>query len=624
MDNFALEALIREITPALLQKRIQKIKRRGETGFALGLRSRTNEFLIISLEQSSPTVFLADEAASPQREASDWLLTLRKYLIGGKILNLHKEFSERKVLIEVESYRHSPLPKKLFLVLELIPAKTNALLLHENQGVIASFYPGSTYSRRGVGASEARPRSSQAIDRISEVDFHQWVQDSDSLGNGYPGASRLEQTSGAREPLAVFRSKSAQTPIRPAGMSRYFVEEISCVDCQDPGSMWERFQMMLKRVREGPYVPQLYFLRGRRETSTGPEHLEESSTRGGATQLLVSPFPLHSLRGVEHAEFPSLNAAAAKAYQIGASNAPLLASQKSQLSQVDALLRKKKRLLKNLQDDLRKVEGTETYKKYADLLYAYPGKSPPGHNGVRLIDLFDSDQREIEVPLDPRLSSIQNAVRYSKLYQKARRSIPLIAARIRKTEHEIKILADQKQSVVAATTLEGLRAAVSASRDAPLVRGKMGKSSKTGLTTGQETTSHSKVASDSLVRKTAKSFVSSDGLTILVGKSSKDNDTLTLKIAQSDDFWFHVSDYGGSHVVLKNPQKLAVPPRQSLLEAAQLAAYFSQARNASKVEVHYTQRKFVSKPRGAKAGLVRLRDYKSVSVRPELLSPHPA
>src|SRR5206468_11984311 len=119
-------------------------------------------------EQASPTVLLANEAASPQREASDWLLTLRKYLIGGKILNLHKEFSERKVLIEVERYRHSCQPEKLFLALELIPPKTNALLLHENQDVIASFYPGSTYFRRGVGPSEGRPRSSQVADRTSE------------------------------------------------------------------------------------------------------------------------------------------------------------------------------------------------------------------------------------------------------------------------------------------------------------------------------------------------------------------------------------------------------------------------------------------------------------------------
>ena len=116
----------------------------------------------------------------------------------------------------------------------------------------------------------------------------------------------------------------------------------------------------------------------------------------------------------------------------------------------------------------------------------------------------------------------------------------------------------------------------------------------------------------------AKSFVSSEGLEILVGRSSKDNDVLTLKIARNDDFWLHVAGYGGSHVVLRNPAKLPIAPKQSLLEAAQLAAYFSQARNAPKVEIHYTQKRFVSKPRGAKPGLVRLKEYNSILARPQL------
>src|SRR5262245_7556248 len=141
MDNFTLEALVREISPSLLHKQIQKIKPLGETGFALGLRSKTNEFLMIPLERPCPTLFVTDRLASSQREASDWLLTLRKYLMGGKILSLRKEFSERTVLVELENYRRMLSPVRLSLVLELTPAKANAWLLNENREVMASFYP---------------------------------------------------------------------------------------------------------------------------------------------------------------------------------------------------------------------------------------------------------------------------------------------------------------------------------------------------------------------------------------------------------------------------------------------------------------------------------------------------
>lgn len=619
MDNFALEALIREITPTLLQTRIQKIKRIGETGFALGLRPRTNESLVVSLEQSYPTVFLSDTTTSPPAEASDWLLTLRKYVLGGKILSLQKEFSERKVFFELEKYRHS-VPEKLFLALELIPAKTNAFLLNQNQEVLASFYPGSTYSRR-PGAPETHPQASWAIDRITEANFHQWIQASRSLDNGSVRPTQAEQI-GSYQPAAVFRSQSARHQTKLAGMSRYFVQEILCDGSRNPESIWERFQMLLKRVRQGPYLPQIYYLKDRQDSSAAQEPKEGSKCRG-ATRPFVSPFPLDSLSGVEHAQFPSLNAAATKAYEINASNASLRAGQNSQLSRVDALLRKRTRLLKNLQEDLRKSETAQVYKKYADLIYAHNDKSPPGQRGLRLADLFDPDQKEIEVPLDPKLSLIQNAVHYSKLYQKARRSVPLIIARLEKTEQEIKLLTNQKQGLASATTLAGLLEAT-ASREAQTNSRETSQSARAGVTASLDTTSRSKTASNSLLRKTAKSFVSSDGLVILVGKSSRDNDTLTLKIAQSDDFWFHVADYGGSHVVLKNPERLAVLPRQSLLEAARLAAYFSQARNASRVEVHYTQKKFVSKPKGAKPGLVRLKEFRSVLVEPQLLTRQPA
>jgi predicted ribosome quality control (RQC) complex YloA/Tae2 family protein len=128
--------------------------------------------------------------------------------------------------------------------------------------------------------------------------------------------------------------------------------------------------------------------------------------------------------------------------------------------------------------------------------------------------------------------------------------------------------------------------------------------------------------------KLARRFVSSEGLTILVGRGSRQNDALTGKVAQSHDFWLHVAGYSGSHVVLRNPDRRPEPSEASLLEAAQLAAYFSQARNAPKVEVHYTRKKFVARPRGGKPGVVRLRNYQSIAVRPgipeSVTADHPA
>jgi predicted ribosome quality control (RQC) complex YloA/Tae2 family protein len=107
-----------------------------------------------------------------------------------------------------------------------------------------------------------------------------------------------------------------------------------------------------------------------------------------------------------------------------------------------------------------------------------------------------------------------------------------------------------------------------------------------------------------------------DGVEILIGRSGRENDELTFHVAAPDDFWFHVADYSGSHVVVRNPGKDKEPGEEVLMKAAQLAAYFSQARNSSKAEVHYTRRKHVMKPRRAKPGLVRLVEFKSIKVEP--------
>jgi predicted ribosome quality control (RQC) complex YloA/Tae2 family protein len=247
------------------------------------------------------------------------------------------------------------------------------------------------------------------------------------------------------------------------------------------------------------------------------------------------------------------------------------------------------------------------------LLYAQHDKSAKGTT-LRVPNLFDPELVEVDIPLEPQLSLIENANRYHRRYRKAERSIPQITERLRALELEIIGLRLEEEKLVK-TNSE--KPSMSDSLSSETVNEAQAGKARKPIVSGSP--DEFRPSPETLVRRTAKVFRSSEGMQILVGKSSKDNDVLTLKVARSEDFWLHVAGYGGSHVVLRNPEKLQVAPKQSLLEAAQLAAYFSQARNAPKVEVHYTQKKFVSKPKGAKPGLVRLKEYKSISARPQLL-----
>jgi predicted ribosome quality control (RQC) complex YloA/Tae2 family protein len=108
-----------------------------------------------------------------------------------------------------------------------------------------------------------------------------------------------------------------------------------------------------------------------------------------------------------------------------------------------------------------------------------------------------------------------------------------------------------------------------------------------------------------------------DGFEILVGKGARENDRLTFREAAPNDLWLHASGYAGSHVVVRNPERLSQLPREVVECAAQLAAYHSKAREArGKIDVHLCRAADVRKPRGFPPGRVELRRWESVRVYP--------
>lgn len=117
-------------------------------------------------------------------------------------------------------------------------------------------------------------------------------------------------------------------------------------------------------------------------------------------------------------------------------------------------------------------------------------------------------------------------------------------------------------------------------------------------------------------RSVARRFVSPDALIVLVGRTASDNDALSLKLGAPHDFWLHVAGESGSHVVVRNPERLERLPRETLQFAAALAARYSKARNARRVTVHVATCADVHKPRGLPPGKVVLNRFKIAHVWP--------
>ncbi|HUR99553.1 MAG TPA: NFACT family protein [Pyrinomonadaceae bacterium] len=260
---------------------------------------------------------------------------------------------------------------------------------------------------------------------------------------------------------------------------------------------------------------------------------------------------------------------------------------------------KREKLLRKLNEDLVGHGDADKWKRFGDLLLANASSARRVGEAVFLIDYFDDDAPEITVAVDENDSLTQAAEKYFRRYTKARNALLEIEKRrqtIAKELERYNALATQLETAIA-------------SEDQDLINKIAG--------IRQEPTPTRAAKKPAEVSAGARSFVSSDGFEILVGKKAKDNDFLTFRVAKSLDTWMHAADYPGSHVVVRNPNRKEIPHR-TLLEAAQLAAFYSRGKSQPKAAVHYTQKKFVNKPKGAMPGLVSLASFKTILVEPKI------
>ncbi|MFN2533060.1 MAG: NFACT RNA binding domain-containing protein, partial [Pyrinomonadaceae bacterium] len=257
----------------------------------------------------------------------------------------------------------------------------------------------------------------------------------------------------------------------------------------------------------------------------------------------------------------------------------------------------KRKLKANFETDLERHGDPEQLKRLGDLLLANITSATREGKKLKLIDYYSDNTPSLELVTDENVSVQELAARQFRQYTKAKRAREELRERLSATE----------QAIVELETLEEEFERLIKERD------KMNLEKFIGPATPQPlrvTPNRPKAISG--VRR----YVSTDGYEILVGRGARDNDNLTFRLARPHDLWLHAGDYPGSHVIVRNPSRKEIPQR-TLIEAAQLAGRFSQASEEAKVVVHYTDRKFLAKPKGAAPGIVRMSSFRSITVEPK-------
>ncbi|NEZ40779.1 Rqc2 family fibronectin-binding protein [Paenibacillus alvei] len=252
--------------------------------------------------------------------------------------------------------------------------------------------------------------------------------------------------------------------------------------------------------------------------------------------------------------------------------------------------------LDKLEETLQDAQDADRFRIMGELLFASLHMISRGDNEITLINYYDENGASITIPLDPLLAPSDNAQRYFKKYNKAKNSIAVVQEQMTAAREENRYFETLMQQLEDATVQDAQEMREELVGQGYLRdRGRKDKRKK----------------KDS--RPTVYCYTSSENIPIYVGKNNLQNEYVTNRLGKPNDTWLHTKDIPGSHVVIRSEQF----GDATLEEAAQLAAYFSQAKHSSQVPVDYTLIRHVRKPNGAKPGFVIYERQKTLFITPD-------
>lgn len=555
---------MRELQPQVLVRPVARLSL-SKSILLLDLRLGGGLQFLASMDRSNPALYLAARTAAqhltrkPATTPFDALL--RKYLVGAEITKLSKTQRDRIVQLDFEKLDAGDKRVQMSLVLAFTGRSANASLVAGDGSILATLF------------DQAGPQkdddSHSAGDEVSASALTAGLGDSDTesgILNRFFGAGSLFGPQLKDEFLARSSDRSAPTA----------------------------FKSLIEDLFNRDPIPLVY--------SRLPLDQIEERLIDVKTDLLLSHIELAQAHGMLRYEFSTLSEAAEQYDNARALAMALRADYTSLKQNLAREITRRESAFRAIESDRARFEHPERLKFSGDLILANLANAQIDGTRVTVVDYYDPDQRQIQIDIPEGVTLQTAASGYFKRYQKARRALEAIDARSREVLRALNPLKQLAQRLDQDPTSESI---VEISLASERVLGKKG-----GPRRGKN-----KRASDQGNSTLGRRFRSSDGYEIVVGRNDRDNEALTFRVARPHDIWMHAADYPGSHVIVRNPTRAAAPHR-TIAEAAALAAFYSQAKREGKAAVHYSLKKFVSKPPRSKPGLVRLSSFKTILVEP--------
>lgn len=576
-DGILMASLADELNDRLSGSRIDKIHQPEPDALVIHIKAPGEKLkLYISANSNLPHMTLIERKMDNPLKAPMFCMLLRKHMAGGRVLSVRQHALERVICIDVESRNELGDLAVKRLIIEIMGKHSNIILIDAEDDTILD-------SIKRIPFSVSRLRQI-----LPGLKYELLVTDKENLrlSEKVDFLNRIHNTTKATKIFKwIYMTYQGFSP----AISRSICFEANIPENADVkeltqsqlDTLWAGLDKIKTAIREKNYSPVIV-----KENETG-KYMDLSAFR--LNHYLAPEFETVEKNRITDV----IEEYYEKKDQVNRMLHKTQNLRKFLSQRIDRLLNK----LQKLKEEQLYAENAEESKIYGELILANLYQIEKGMHEVKVVNYYEPDSKEIIIKLDSRRTPSENSQKYFKKYNKLKTAQDKLAIQIEEAEADL-------------AYLEQVQSAVELSSDPANIEEIRQELIESGIL---------KKKHQSKTKKKSKfeplTYMSSEGFEILVGKNNLQNDYLTLKLASNKDMWLHTKIIPGSHVIIRT--KGEDVPEQTIYEAACIAAWHSKGRLSGQVPVDYTPVKHVSKPSGAKPGMVIYTTNQTLYVTPD-------
>ena len=562
LDGLTMSVLAKELNERLQTGQIQKLYQIDKTTLLFKVRALNEDQNLIITVGATPAMYLSQPLQDLPKEPSSLCMFLRKHIEGSRIVKVEQINGDRIMCIQTDKLEMDGSITSTYIYIELMGKYSNCIFVQDGIILESLIHVSPLMNRERIISPKLQYDLPPNANRVSLMDF-----DNNEIKNL----------------LTSFGNGSVQQSIRAIfnGFGKPLLDELLYISKLSG----EEIITDLDTSQLDTLAKALYDLKVKLENSKGLFTLVNDNNKKAYTSIL-----LHNYKVLK--EYNTIS----EALEESIHNTKAIHTADKELEKIlTAAIKKEEGRHQKIKDELEDTKKMETYKLYGDLLMINAHLQVQYEPSIELQNLLSEENEMLTIPLKPNLTIVENAQWYYKLYTKLKNRMVSGEFQLNASTTKLAYLQSILYSISLATTRESLEEIRKECMDAGII-----KKSKKPLSY--------KLGKSNYIHLTI------DEGEIFIGRNNQQNEYLTHRFAKPTDIWFHTQDIQGSHLILR----LNVEPDDMILsKVAQYAAYFSKARDTSKVPVDYTYIKNIKKPPGSPLGFVIFNPHQTMIVEPK-------